>query len=267
MWPVWNQERHVHTKSKKVIRQEHILAALEANPARRVNELSQELGVSSETIRRDLSELDQAGKISRTYGGAVRSSLVLEPALAVRIKTQVKERQRIAKEALAHLGAANSLFISGGATALHFARLLRTITRPMVVITPAYSVAIALAPNPLIQVIQLPGVVNGEEGLVCGPETIAAIERFRAPVAVLSASGIDASGLSEALPAAAQIYTAMITHAERTLMLADATKFNKRALCALCTWGRHLHLITDAIPPERLLTAIRGAGAAVSVAV
>jgi len=256
----------VRTKPKKVIRHEYILAALEGNPARRVHELSQELGVSSETIRRDLSELDQAGKISRTYGGAVRSSLVLEPALAIRIKTQVKERQRIAKEALSHLGAANSLFISGGATALYFARLLRTVTRPMVVITPAYSVAIALASNPLIQVIQLPGVLNGEEGLVCGPDTIAAIERFRAPVTVLSASGIDTNGLSEALPAAAQIYTTMISHSEHTLLLADATKFNKRALCTLCTWSGRIHLVTDAVPPDRLLTAIRGAGAAVSVA-
>jgi len=257
----------VRTKSKKAIRQEEILAALEADPAQRVNALSQALGVSSETIRRDLSELDRAGKISRTYGGAVRSSLVLEPALAVRIKTQVKERQRIARAALDHLDTANSLFISGGATALHFAHVLRHTTRPLVVITPAYSVATALAANPLIQVMQLPGTVNGQEGLVVGADTITAIERFRAPLTVVSASGLDAEGLSEALPAAAQIYTAMITQSERTLMLADATKFDKRALCQLCPWSARIHLITDLAPPERLRTAIHNAGAAVTVAV
>jgi len=257
----------VRTKSKKAVRQAEILAALEADPAQRVNALSQALGVSSETIRRDLSELDRAGKISRTYGGAVRSSLVLEPALAVRIKTQVKERQRIARAALDHLDTASSLFISGGASVLHFAHVLRHINRPLVVITPAYSVATALASNPLIQVMQLPGTVNGQEGLVVGADTISAIERFRAPLTVLSASGLDADGLSEALPAAAQIYTAMIAQSERTLILADATKFDKRALCQLCPWSARIHLITDLAPPERLRTAIHNAGAAVTVAV
>ena len=57
--------------SKKINRQNRILNQLEVNPRIRVNEMADDLGVSTETVRRDLVELDNAGRIQRTYGGAV----------------------------------------------------------------------------------------------------------------------------------------------------------------------------------------------------
>ena len=59
------------TKSRKELRHDRILSAFGANPSLRVNRLAEELGVSTETIRRDLAELDRVGRLSRTYGGAV----------------------------------------------------------------------------------------------------------------------------------------------------------------------------------------------------
>ena len=56
-------------------RQQRIIDALTSVPTLRLNELVETLGVSSETIRRDLRELDERGLISRTYGGAVRTSI------------------------------------------------------------------------------------------------------------------------------------------------------------------------------------------------
>jgi len=93
----------VPSVTKKVVRREKIMTLLEANPACRVGELAQALGVSLETARRDLAALDAQGKISRTYGGAVRGNLVREPALAVRTRLHVRERQRIAHAALEHI--------------------------------------------------------------------------------------------------------------------------------------------------------------------
>ena len=69
--------------SKKKKRQNRILNQLELNPRIRVNEMAEDLGVSTETVRRDLAELDGAGRIQRTYGGAV-SIKTFEPALAER---------------------------------------------------------------------------------------------------------------------------------------------------------------------------------------
>ena len=67
----------------KGARQQRIVDTLTAVPSLRLNELVETLGVSGETIRRDLRELDERGLISRTYGGAVRT-FVAEPALAER---------------------------------------------------------------------------------------------------------------------------------------------------------------------------------------
>ena len=249
--------------SKKSQRHDHILNALEANPSLRVTELAANLGVSSETVRRDLAELDETGRIKRTYGGAVRTR-TFEPALAERSQLHVKAREEIARLAVDHIGEANSIFVGGGATTLHFARLLRHTDRRLTVLTPAFSVAMELSVNPLIQVMSLPGIVEPKEGLVYGAETLNCIKRFRTQIAVMGASGIDEHGVSEALLHAAQVYSAMIEAADETMVLADSSKFGNRALQQILGWNARVQLVCDEPPPRPLLTAIRAQGARVA---
>ena len=82
--------------SKKTNRQNRILNQLEVNPRIRVNEMAEDLGVSTETVRRDLAELDDAGRIQRTYGGAV-SIKTFEPALAERSTLHVGPENELRK--------------------------------------------------------------------------------------------------------------------------------------------------------------------------
>ncbi|MCO5093592.1 DeoR/GlpR family DNA-binding transcription regulator [Bosea sp. (in: a-proteobacteria)] len=251
--------------SKKSVRHEKILAALDRNPALRVNELSDEFGVSSETIRRDLAVLDEAGKISRTYGGAVRN-VVFEPGLAERLKLQVRERWEIAEAALSLLDGVDTLFIGGGSTVLHFARALRRLSRPLYVLTPSFSVAMELSSNPRMRIMSLPGLFDGSEGLVHGPDTLAAIGKYSAPVAVLGVSGIDERGASGSFIAGAQVYSAMVEQSRRSLILADALKFDKRALVDIATWTPNIHLVTDSHPGRALSEAIKAGNAQITVA-
>jgi len=245
--------------SKKSIRHDHILTALDMNPSIRVSELSDQLGVSSETVRRDLAELDETGRIKRTYGGAVRTK-TFEPALSERSKLHIQERERIAQQALTRIGNADSLFIGGGATTLHFARALRAIERPLTVLTATFSIAMELSTNPLIQVMSLPGIVEPKEGLVHGAETLKCIRQFRTPVAVMGASGIDEDGVSEALLQAAQVYSAMIRHSDEVLILADGSKFGTRSLQQIVGWAEHVTVVTDTQPPPQIVAAIRQRG-------
>ena len=246
--------------SKKKQRQTEILSALEAQPSIRVAELAAILGVSTETVRRDLSELDDTGRIKRTYGGAIRTR-TFEPALAERSKLFVREREQIARSAMTRIGDADSLFIGGGATTLQFARALSGIDRRLTVLTPAFSIATELSINPLIQVLALPGIVEPKEGLVYGAETTNCINRFRTPITVVGASGVDENGVSEALLNAAQVYSAMIGSADEALILADASKFGNRSLQQITEWRPHVCLITNSAPPPRLRDAIRQRGA------
>ena len=246
-------------RSRKEVRQHRILAALEANPALRVAQLAEDLSVSSETIRRDLAELDQLGRISRTYGGAVRSSH-FEPALNERMTIHVPERRAIAQAAMQRYGGMDTLLLGGGATMVQFARALRFTQQRMTVVTPAYAIANELAANPLIEVMMLPGTFEPQEGLVGGPETIRAIARYRTQATIIGASGLDEDGVSEAMLSAGEVYAAMLQHAGESVILADHSKFEKRALVLLRRWSEGLTLITDRQPANGLATAIRENG-------
>lgn len=248
-------------KSRKEMRQDRILAALGANPALRVNQLAEELEVSTETIRRDLAELDQMGRLSRTYGGAVSTGNRFEPALNERLGLFVAERQAIARAAVARFETAETLLLGGGATMLTFARALRETRQRITVITPAYPVAVELSSNPLIEVMLLPGIFEPQERMVCGPETIRALERYRAEAAIIGASGLAASGVSEAMLRVGEVYTAMLHSAERGVVLADHSKFGKRALVLLTGWSERMSLITDRLPEGELVAAMRDGGA------
>jgi len=253
-------------KIRKDSRQAHILSALEDNAALRVNQLAQEFGVTTETIRRDLTALAQAGRINRTYGGAVRTGNRFEPVLTDRLKLLVGERRMIARCATDLHGNGDALLLGGGATMLQFARTLCKIQHRMIVITPALPVAQELAVNPKIEVMLLPGVLDPHEHVVTGSETLRAVEKFRAPVAIIGASGLNADGVSEAMPSMGEVYMAMLANAERGVVLADHSKFDKRALILLSGWNPRLSLITDRSPGAELSAAIRNAGAGIVLA-
>lgn len=236
-------------QSKKTKRHTRILDALKLDPAKRVNELAEELNVSSETIRRDLSELDAEGSIRRTYGGAVRTS-ALEPVLAERMKLNIRARERIAARAVEELKDVENLYIGGGATTLHFARALRKVERPLTILTASFEIAIELAANPLFKVISVPGLVDLQEGLVHGPETLRFIADYNVQATVIGASAIDEVGVSEALPSAADVYVAMINQAEQTLVVADQSKFGRTSLKRVLRWNSRTVLVTDSAPPS-----------------
>jgi DeoR/GlpR family transcriptional regulator of sugar metabolism len=234
----------VAMKLNKSDRHSRIIAELRTAPARRVNELAALLGVSTETVRRDLSELEDRGLINRTYGGAVRP-VAFEPALAEREKLMVAERERIAAGAVRLVEPGDILMIGGGATTTIFARRLAAECDNLTVITHAFSVAVALASNPLHTVLVLPGQYDSREGLIHGPETIEALQRYRASKAVLGASGITAEGPSDAGAGAALIYGMMMRRSSETIILADHMKFGRPSLAVYGAWSEAVTLVTD----------------------
>ena len=234
-------------QSNKSRRHDRILDVLGVDPAKRVNELAHELNVSPETVRRDLAELDAAGSIRRTYGGAVRTSN-LEPALSERLKLYVAERERIAKATVELLDDVESLYIGGGATTLLFARALRSVEKHMTILTASFQVALELAANPQFNVISLPGNVELQERLVHGPETLKFIGEYNVHCAIMGASAVDEVGVSEALPSAAGVYTAMIAQAQQTVIVADHSKLGMTSLKRILRWNENTTLVTDTTP-------------------
>ena len=255
----------VSTFMTKSDRHSRIVAELRATPSLRVNELATLLGVSTETVRRDLSELDERGLINRTYGGAMRP-VAFEPALAEREKLMVEEREAIAAAALRFVEPNDILMIGGGATTLTFARRLAVERDHLTIITHSFSIAMALASNPFHKVLMLPGQYDAREGLIHGPDTIDALQKYRAHHAFLGASGLTTEGPNDAGVGPALIYGVMVRRATRTTVLADHSKFELPSLSVYANWSPSLGLVTDQSPQGELGAALTAAQVAVTVA-
>ena len=250
----------------KAQRQERILAALRASASLRVSELAGTFGVSGETIRRDLDELDDGGLLNRTYGGAAVRPLAAEPSLSERYGLLVDERERIGALAARHVRPGQVVMIDAGSTTIQFARHLAAGAKDLTVITNSFGVATVLAPNPTIAVTVCPGRYDAREGSVSGPEAAEFLHRYNANVAAFGASGLTADGPNEVHPGAVWVKRAMIARAQESLLLADHTKFDAPMLEVICPLAHLARLYTDAPPPPALARAIAEAGVEVQVA-
>lgn len=244
----------------KTARHERIIEALGATPTLRMNELSAALGVSTETIRRDLRDLDRRGLIKRTYGGAVRA-FAAEPAIAERRRLMVQEREAIAAAVSALIRPGEVLLMGAGATTLHVARRIAGDHSGLTVVTHAIDIIVALGANDSFTVIATPGHFDPREGHLVGHDTCSYLDGFVADRAILGASGITTDGFSNAEAHAASVYTTMMRRAAATIIVADHSKFAVRALRLFGTWTPAVTLATDRAPDEDLAAAISGGGA------
>ena len=246
-------------------RQKRIVATLQNSPALRASGLSADLGVSSETIRRDLIELDEKGLINRTYGGAARP-LGYEPPVKERMTIRVAERDRIARTVADLIAENEVVFIGSGATTNHVARAIAERCRKITVITHDFLVVRSLSANPTIRVFFLPGRVNREEDCTAGAQTLAAIESYQANWAILGGSGIGALGIYEADDENAAIYRTMTTRAAKTVIAVDSGKFHQPVLCIYAQWDMVDVLCVEAMPDEALERVVTAAGVQILLA-
>ncbi len=245
-------------------RHDRIVQELMSSSTLRVSELAAELDVSTETIRRDLYELEERGLINRTYGGAVRP-LGAEPSVAERHRLMVDEREAIAAATVKLIRPNEVVAIGSGATTTHVARRMSAECRDITVITHSFSVATVLAANPTITVLMCPGRYNGREGMMCGAETVEFLQSYNANWAILGATGITSEGFSDVESDASAVYKAMMHRAAATIAVADHSKFDQQALAIWGRWHDVARLVTDLRPPAPLLRAAERAHTEVTV--
>ncbi|RJG41670.1 DeoR/GlpR family DNA-binding transcription regulator [Mesorhizobium sp. DCY119] len=246
-------------KKPKTARHEQILSELDRSPALRVAEFARRLGVSTETIRRDLDEMTEQGLINRTYGGAVRS-LGSEPAVTERHHLFVAERERIARAA-AHLARGTRvLMIGSGATTVHVARRIAVEMKNIAVITHSFGVATVLAINPTIKVLMLPGDYHPTEGATVGAHAVSFLQGFYSDIAILGASGLGPDGPSDALLECGAVYGTMVSRAASTLVVADHSKHDRLFPARYAPWRDIDHVVTDRNVSDTLAEKLKSSG-------
>lgn len=240
-------------------RQGRIVEALRSNTALRIGELAEAMGVSGETIRRDLAELGDAGTVSRTYGGAVARTISSEPIWNIRHADQRAERRQIAQRALALVASGDILILETGSTMMHLAELLAAQAMRLTVITSGLAIALALAQNAGISVHLCPGQVDLHEASVLGGETEDFLRRYNANLAFVGSTGITGEGLCESHAGIAAVKRTMLSRAKRRIALLDHTKFNQASLTIVCRLSDIDVLVSDRQPEGDLAAALNAA--------
>src|SRR5436305_1498234 len=138
-------------------RQQEILQRARAEGRVDVVALAEDLQVTTETIRRDLTVLERHGVLRRVHGGAIPvERLGFEPALSVRETVMTDEKSRIARAALAELPEAGTILLDAGTTTARLADAL-PVDRELTIVTHSVNIALTLITRPNVTVMLVGG--------------------------------------------------------------------------------------------------------------
>ncbi|MDR0285411.1 MAG: DeoR/GlpR family DNA-binding transcription regulator [Propionibacteriaceae bacterium] len=234
----------------------------------RTQDLVDELGVSVETVRRDMAALERDGALERVHGGAVAAGqrLSVEPSFHDRTSAQGTGKARIGQAAARLVSDESTLFLDVGTTALCVAAAIPASFRGLVA-TNSLPVAIELARCPHATVLVAGGRLRSDDLATAGQYAIGLLEDLRVDLAFLGSGGVHpTSGLTDFHLDEIATRRAMMRNSARTFVLADATKFARIAPYHVAGWDSFTALITDEEPPAVLRTAVQRGGATVIVA-
>ncbi|QYJ05653.1 DeoR/GlpR family DNA-binding transcription regulator [Nocardioides panacisoli] len=249
-------------------RQQAMATQVSAQGRRSVADLAQDYGVTTETVRRDLSVLERLGLVRRVHGGAVPASGLtsLEVTLGERGRAQTEEKRAIARAALDLLPPAGaSVLLDAGSTTARLAAVLPE-GHALTVYTHAVPLLTRLVSNPALAVHVLPGRVRQTTRAAVGPDTVAALADLRVDVAFVGANGVSlAHGLSTPDPEEAATKRALVSSARRVVALADASKIGVDAMVRFAGLDDVDTLVTDSSVDPAQRRALTEAGLEVVV--
>lgn len=248
-------------------RHEFILGELNAKGSLSVTELSTMLNVSEVTIRKDLTQLESENKLYRAHGKAIKMSpYISDRDVNVKEHQSPAEKRAIAKAAVALIEPNDSIIIASGTTVQYFAREINVEQGRLTVITSALNVASVLSKSSRIEVIQLGGIIRGSSLSAVGCDAERMLENFTGSKLFIGVDGIDPEhGLSTTNLLEANLNRAMINSAQKTIVLCDSSKFDRRGFSRICSIDDIDQIITDSGISPHMLSMLRGRGIEVTV--
>ncbi|MGO4613165.1 DeoR/GlpR family DNA-binding transcription regulator [Nocardia sp. 2YAB30] len=213
-----------------------------------VTDLSEQYGVTTETVRRDLAALDRMGLIRRVHGGAVPAATLtaIELGTGEREHSHAAEKDRIAKAALEFLPpTGGSVLFDAGTTTARVAALLPT-DRELVAVTNSVPIAARLSGHAAVRLHLLGGRVRGVTQAAVGPETQRMLGELRIDVAFIGTNALTAGhGLSTPDIDEAAVKRVMVASAHRVVVVADSSKVGREDLVRFAAVEDIDALVTD----------------------
>ena len=237
-------------------RQEKILKIIKERQNVTTKELQSLVFASSSTIIRDLIKMENQGLIRRTHGGA---SIVvgkdIESSLVIRVKTNIKEKNRIARCAIQYIKNDDVIFLDSRSTVQALIPFLKDL-HYLTIITNGLNNALLLANESNASIYFIGGMVSTNSNSAIGSIAINTLEQFNANIAIFSASGIKGNMITEHSIEQANVKKVMIQQSKIKILLCDSSKFNVIHLAKIDSFENIDYFITDKEPPEDIINAL-----------
>lgn len=241
-------------------RQRAIIDVARAEGRVGVDDLAARLGVSAQTIRKDLNELCDQLLMKRVHGGAVVATGVENVAYEARRSMARDEKRAIGAAAARRIGNNASLFINIGTTTEEVARALGG-HEGLLVITNNLNVATTLYRHPAIEVMVAGGLVRRADGAVVGSATVDFVRTFKVDYAVIGTSAIDPDGsLLDFDVREVGVSRAIIDNARAVVLVADRSKAERAAPARFGHLSEIDIFVTDALTSKPLRQICRTHG-------
>lgn len=227
--------------------------------------LARELDASESTVRRDLDQLEAKGVLKRTHGGAMAVEHQTEEYnFLVRDTRQADEKDLIGRVAAGLVHDGMAVIIDGGTTTYHVAKHLGG--KRVQVITNSLPVANLFSNSSMVETIVTGGFIYPRLGVLLGPVAEESLAKIHADVAIMSAGGITADGITNSNNLIVAVQNKMMAAASRVVLCIDHSKFGRRAL-SFCSSLDKIHtVVTDNTTSRTQLMLLKKSGIEVLVA-
>lgn len=246
-------------------RQQRIISRLLAQESASVSELSELFKVSPVTIRNDLNQLAEQGRVVRIHGGARidNGRTYQEYSFLTRQAINADRKQRIGEFAATLINPVESILLDASTTAIAVGRALKHSNRPrdITVVTTGLWTALELLDVSGLNVVLIGGYVRTTTGSVTGPITSQVLQSFNFQKAFLGAWGITLEeGLTDTHLLEVGLKRSIIERAQQVIAIVDGSKFGRLGLASFASVHEITGLITDESAPPDMLDALRDRG-------
>ncbi len=242
-------------------RRAEILDVIRDNVRGNVNELAERFSVTTATIRTDLKELESAGLVVRTYGGAVlREHLTGEESYGQR-HHQDKKR-RIASRALELIEDGDVIALDTGTTSLCLAEAIaRSRLQNLRIVSPDFSVMLVLEEREDFELILIGGQVRHGYHFSCGDMATSQLSAFRVDKFFLSPGAVDLKGgLTTPSVRTSHIKAKLMGIANETILISDSTKYGDVCFNRIANLDEVSHIVVDSELDGKFLAGLEELG-------